>query len=169
MIRKIGSRQRVASLCFVCLLIARFAFAQCPIREEKAKQALSLVRVGELQTANDHRFSFRDYSASDGSTARLVMARSASLDAARQQIDEWMKEADTITCREQNQNDDAQRISDRVLAQATSKDESKTKLFLIIRRDGRDCYLITSTSLQVAKQIEDLIDQTLDNSAQSLR
>jgi hypothetical protein len=90
-----------------------------------------------------------------------------SLEAARQQIDEWIKRASEITCREQHQNEGAQRFSDRVLAQAISKDESKTKLFLIIRRDGLDCYFITSSSIRVATQIEDLIDQTVNNSKPS--
>jgi hypothetical protein len=88
------------------------------------------------------------------------MAEFHSLVAAQQQIAEWIKGANEITCREQHQNSGDQRISDRIFAQAISKTDLKTKIFLIIRRDGLDCYLIESSSIQVAKQIEDLIDQT---------
>jgi hypothetical protein len=153
-----GSQYRRAILWLVCLALARIAFAQCPTHQEEAKQALTVVTLGQLVAASGHYLPFRDYSASDGSTGRLVMARFASLEAAQQQIDEWIKWTNEITCREQHQNGGDQRNGDRILAQAISKDESKTKIFVIIRRDGLDCYLIESSSMQVALQIESLIN-----------
>jgi hypothetical protein len=144
----------------LCLVITRITTAQCPTRQEEAKRALTVVTLGQLVTARGHYLPFRDYSASDGSTGRLVMARFASLEEARQQIDEWIKEANEVTCREQHQNEGDERISDRIWAQTISKTDSKTKLFIIIRRDGLDCYLIESSSDQVARQIENLIDPT---------
>jgi hypothetical protein len=152
-----GSQYRGTILWLVCLALVRVTFAQCPSYQEETKPALTIAIAGQLVTANGHYLPFRDYSASDGSTGRLVMARFASLEAAHQQIDEWIKEANEITCREQHQNEGDQRISDRILAQAVSKTDSKTKIFVIIRRDGLDCYLIQSTSMQVALQIEGLI------------
>jgi hypothetical protein len=154
---------RAAMLCFLCLTIARIASAQCPIHQEERKPALTVVILGNLLAASGHYLPFRDFSASDGSTGRLVMADFTSLDAARQQINEWSKEANEITCREQYQNEGAQQISERLLAQGISRDGSKTKIFLTIRRDGLHCYFIKSSSIQVAKQIESLIDQTKDS------
>jgi hypothetical protein len=48
-------------------------------------------------------------------------------------------------------------ISDRILALADLPKADK-KEFVIIRRDGLICYVIESTSLQVAMQIEGLIE-----------
>lgn len=160
MICGIRPRHRVATLGLLCFTIAQFAFAQCPTYREEAKQALTVVTLGQIVTARGHYLPFRDYSAADGSTGRLVMASFASLEEARQQIDEWTKAANEITCREQHPNEGTQRISDRILAQSISKTDSKTKIFLIIRREGLDCYFIESSSIQVARQIEHLIDPT---------
>ena len=160
MICGIDPRSRVATLCLLCLTIARTASAQCPTPQEETKQALTVATLGNLISAHGHNLAFRDFSAPDGATGRLVMTTFDSLEAAQQQIDEWIKGASEITCREQHQNIGDQRISDRILARAISKSDSKIKLFLIIRRDGLDCYFITSSSIRVAMQIESLIDPT---------
>jgi hypothetical protein len=142
----------------LCLTIARIAFAQCPTHQVEAKQALTVVTLGDWITAHGHHQPFRVFSVSDGTTGRLSMAKFDSLEAAQQQVDEWIKAANEITCREQHQNSEDQRISDRILAQAISKTDSKTKIFSIIRRDSLNCYFIESSSIQVARQIENLID-----------
>ncbi|MGD0858497.1 MAG: hypothetical protein ABR912_04175 [Terracidiphilus sp.] len=157
---KFGSQYRGAILWLICLALVRIAFAQCPTHQEEAKQALTVITLGNLITAHGHNLPFRVYSASDGTTGKLIMAEFDSLEAAQQQIDEWIKGANEIACREQHQNGGDQKISDRILAQAISKTDSKTKIFLIIRRDGLDCYLIESSSMQVALQIEGLISYT---------
>jgi hypothetical protein len=157
---KFGSQYRGAILWLVCLALVRIAFAQCPAHQEEAKQALTVVTLGQLISARGHHLAFHDFSAPDGTTAREIMTRFDSLEAAQQQIDEWINAANEITCREQHQNGGDQRTSDRIFAQTVSKTDSKTKIFVIIRRDGLDCYLIQSTSMQVALQIEGLISHT---------
>jgi hypothetical protein len=151
----------------LCLTIARIAFAQCLTNQEEAKQALTVVTLGNLITMHGHNLPFRVYSASDGTTGKLIMAEFDSLEAAQQQIDEWIKIAGEITCREQNQNSSDQRISDLIMARAISKADSITKIFVIIRRDGLDCYLIQSSSIQVAMQIESLIHLTANKRTSS--
>jgi hypothetical protein len=138
--------------------IAGIAFAQCPIHQEEMKEPLTVETIGHLVSADGHNLPFRVFSAPDGTTGRIVMARYDSLEDAQKRIDEWTKGAE-VTCREQpHQKGDGQQTSDRILAQAISKSDSKTKIFLIIRRDGLDCYLIESSSAQVAMEIESYID-----------
>jgi len=50
-----------------------------------------------------------------------------------------------------------QLVSDRILG-VQDLPEPEKKEFVIIRRDDLTCYLIESVSLQVATQIEDLIE-----------
>jgi flagellar motor protein MotB len=140
--------------------IAGIAFAQCPSHQEETKQTLTLKTMGNVGSAHGHYLPFRVYSASDGTTGRLVMATYDSLEDAQKKIVEWTKTADEVTCREQpHQKEGDQRTSERIFAQAISTKDSKTKIFIIIRRDGLNCYLIESSSAQVAGQIEGLIKQ----------
>jgi hypothetical protein len=78
------------------------------------------------------------------------------LEPAELQIEEWVKAARTVTGREHNQTKGDQLISDRILAVADVP-KSDTKEFAIIRRDYLNCYLIEAASLQVALQVEGLI------------
>jgi hypothetical protein len=54
-------------------------------------------------------------------------------------------------------NEKGQLVSDRILG-VQDLPEPTQKEFVIIRRDDLNCYLIESKSLQVAVQIEDLIE-----------
>lgn len=159
MVYRIRARHRVLSLCIMSLAIVRITLAQCPTHQEEKKETLTVVTLGQL-VSHGRYLPFRVYSASDGTTGRIVMAAYDSLEDAQKQIDAWTKDANEVTCREQpHQIGDAHRTSERILAQATSTTDSKTKVFLIIRRDGLNCYLINSSSVQVALQIESFIDE----------
>jgi hypothetical protein len=103
------------------------------------------------------RTALRIYEAPDGNRGEVGYVEFDSLQAAPQQIEEWFKATRSVTSREQNQIKGRPMISDRILA-AGDLPKSDKKEFVIIRRDGLKCYLIESVSLQVATQIEDLIE-----------
>jgi hypothetical protein len=129
-----------------------FAAAQ----EKPVETDLQLVTIGNGKTKDGVRTAFRIYEAPDGNKGRIGYVEFDSLQAAQQQIEEWVKATPSITSREQNQIKGRIMISDRILGFANLPKSDK-KEFVIMRRDGLKCYLIESASLQVATQIEDLI------------
>ncbi len=122
-----------------------------------AQTDLKLVTIGNGKTKSGHRTAFRIYEAPDGNKGQLVYTEFDSPKAAQQQIEEWIKTTRTVTSREQNQSKGGQLISDRILA-VGDLPKSDKKEFVIIRRDDLKCYLIESVSLQVAMQVERLIE-----------
>jgi hypothetical protein len=134
-----------------------FATAQDVAHGNPAQTDLKLVTVGHGKTRNGRRTPFRIYEAPDGTKGQVVYTEFDSLPAAQQQIEEWIKATRTVTSREQNQSKGSQLISDRILA-VGDLPKSDKKEFVIIRRDGLKCYLIESVSLQVAMQVEGLIE-----------
>jgi hypothetical protein len=112
--------------------------------------------MGNGKTSSGYALSFRIYGAPDGAKGQIYYAKFDSLQAAQQQIEEWVKAARTVTSREQNLRKGGQLIDERVVAMGELP-KSHEKEFLIIGRDGLRCYLIESVSLQVALQIEGLI------------
>ena len=118
---------------------------------------LELVRIGHLKTESGHTTGFRIYKAPDGTKGQVHYTKFDSLEPAELQIEEWVKATRTVTSREHNQSKDGQLISDRILAVADLP-KSEKKEFVIIRRDYLNCYLIESASLQVALQVEGLIE-----------
>src|ERR1035438_3049391 len=118
---------------------------------------LDLVTIGHRQTKSGHITAFRIYEAPDGTKGQLSYTEFDSLLVAQQQVEEWVKVTRTVTRREQNRSKGGQLISDRILAVADLPKSDK-KEFVIMRRDDLKCYLIESVSLQVATQIEGLIE-----------
>jgi len=151
-------RREVASLWLMSLLCAGFASAQDLIHRPSAPTELKLVGIGNGKTASGVRTAFRVYETPDGTKGRVCYTEFESLQAAQQQIEEWVKATRAVTSREQNQiNAKGQPVSDRILA-VGDLPKSDKKEFVIIRRDDMKCYLIDSVSLQVATEIEGLIE-----------
>lgn|SRR5262249_51147253 len=117
---------------------------------------LKLVTIGHGTLSSGHLMAFRIYAATDGTKGQVIYAQFASLQEAQQQIEGWLKLTSKITSRDHDKGKGTQEISDRIVAQGREANSNKKK-FLIIRRDGLNCYLIDSASLQVATQVEDLI------------
>jgi len=113
--------------------------------------------MGHINTKGAPITLFRIFEAPDGTRGRLYLTEFDSLEGAEQQIENWVKATRTVTSREHNQSKDGQLISDRILA-AGYLPKSDKKKFVIIRRDDLKCYFVESVSLQVALQVEGLIE-----------
>jgi hypothetical protein len=127
-------------------------------QEKPVETDLKLVTIGNGKTKSGVNTGFRTYEAPDGNKGQVRYVRFDSLQAAHEQIEEWVKSTPSITSRERNQIKGRIMISDRILGVADLPKSDK-KEFVIIRRDDLRCYLIESASLQVARQIEDLIER----------
>ena len=156
------SRHLRASLSLLCFSAAQFTLAQSTGHEGAAQEKLTLVTIGEGKTERGHLTGFRIYAAPDGTTGKVTYTTGDSPQDAQQQIEDWIKLAPVVASREQHPPGSGQQISDRIVAQAISKTDSKTKIFIIIRRDNLNCYFIESPSMEVARQIESLIGETPD-------
>jgi hypothetical protein len=154
------SQFRRAIPFLVCLTLVLIPFAQGEPLQDEAKKALTLKTIGHGKTADGHVFAFRDYSSDDGTMGRVIYTDFDSLQAAQRQIEEWIKTENIITGREQHEENSGQPISDRVLAEWKSPTEPVATVFVIIRRDSLNCYLITSSSMEVAKRIEQTIQHS---------
>ena len=113
--------------------------------------------MGHIKTKGGHLTLFRLYKEPDGTEGQVHFTEFGSLEPAELQIEKWVKATRTVTSREHNQSKDGQLISDRALG-ITDLPKSDKKEFVIIRRDYLECYLIESVSLQVALQVEGLIE-----------
>lgn len=148
----------VASLWLMGLFCVGFAIAQDLVHRPSPPTKLELVMIGNGKTKGGVRTASRVYEAPDGAKGQVAYVTHDSLPAAEEQIETWVKVTSKVTSREQNQmNKKDQLVSDRVLATGDLP-KSGQKEFVIIRRDGLNCYLIESVSLEVATQIEDLIE-----------
>jgi hypothetical protein len=142
----------------MALLCVWFASAQDLILRPSAPTKLKLVMIGNGRTTSGVRTASRVYEAPDDSRGQVSYVKFDSLQAAQEQIERWVKVTPKITSRAQNQmNEKGQLVSDRILG-VQDLPEPTQKEFVIIRRDDLNCYLIESKSLQVAVQIEDLIE-----------
>ena len=152
------TRHVVAALSLMGLVSLWFASAQDLILRPSPPTELKLVVIGHGKTKSGVLTASRLYEAPDGSRGQVSYIKFDSLQAAQEQIESWVKVTPKITSREQDQiNKKGQLVSDRVLGVQDLPGSDK-KEFVIIRRDYLNCYLIESVSLQVATQIEDLIE-----------
>jgi len=117
---------------------------------------LKLLIHGDGKLDSGHDSVFRVYSAPDGTQARVIYAKFASVSDAERQTLDWLKQATKVTCRENDKNVDGQLVNERILATRRVAKSSGGE-FMVIRRDDLICYLIESTSLKVAMQVESLI------------
>jgi hypothetical protein len=148
-------RRTLAYLALACALIARFAAAQDVARAKLTD--LEVVIRGHTKTKDGQLTLFRIYKAPDGTEVLVHSTEFDSLEPAELQIEKWVKTSRTVTSREHNQEKGDQLISDRVLG-ITDLPKSDKKEFVVIRRDYLKCYLIESVSLQMALQVEGLIE-----------
>jgi hypothetical protein len=152
--------RRIVSFFWVtCLFCAWLAAAQDKADPHVKQEDLKLLTIGNGKTSNGHAMGFRIYGVPDGTKGQTYYAKFDSLQAARQQVEEWTnKSGRTVTSREQNLKKDGELIDERVMA-IVDLPKSSEKEFVIVRRDGLSCYLIESASLQTALKIEGLIQQ----------
>jgi hypothetical protein len=151
-------RKVIALFWSLSLFCVWFASAQDLILRPSAPTELKLVQIGHGKTKSGVKTAFRVDEAPGGSRGKVFYVKYDSLEAAQEEVEAWVKVTPKITSREQNQiSEKGQLISDRILG-VQDLPESDRKEFVIIRRDGLTCYLIESVSLEVAAQIEGLIE-----------
>ncbi|HEY6339045.1 MAG TPA: hypothetical protein VIW68_11190 [Candidatus Sulfotelmatobacter sp.] len=151
----VKTRKAISTFLLMGLFCVWFATAQ-DVTHDKSMD-LEVVRIGHIKTKSGHATAFRIYRAPDGTNGRVHYTEFDSPEAAELQIEEWVKATRTVTSREHNQSKGGELISDRILAVADLP-KSDSKEFVIIRRDDLKCYFIESVSLQVALQVEGLIE-----------
>jgi hypothetical protein len=123
---------------------------------------LKMTRIGNGKLRSGHDFAFRIYEAPDGSSGEVTYATLPSVQDAQQQLEEWAKLAEKVTNRQHDEKRGAKLINERILGsrELIPKDPTKTPKateFLIIRRDGVNCYFIESLSLTTAMNVEGMI------------
>lgn len=160
LIFKVKSRCSCAALFLSCFALTQIAIAQGTAHQDATPQNLKLLSIGNGRTAHGYDMAFRTYSDSEGTPGTVTYASFDSRQAAQQQIDDWIKVADVITSREQRQNESGSGFSDRIEARTHLNTNVNAKVYVIIRRDGMNCYLIQSSSMRVAGQIEALIGKS---------
>jgi hypothetical protein len=148
-------RKVISSFWLVGLFCAWFATAQDVAQVNSTD--LEVVRMGHIKSKGSPLTLYTLYKTPDGTRGQSYFTEFDSLEPAELQIEKWVKATRTVTSREHNQTKGDQLISDRTLAVANLP-KSNTKEFVIIRRDYLKCYFIESVSLQVALQIEGLVD-----------
>lgn len=85
-----------------------------------------------------------------------LFTRNCLLSKAQQLVKEWLKLVTKIESREHDTKRGQLVVSDPIVARRKVV-KSTNGESLLIRRDGLSCYLIESSSLQVALQVEDTI------------
>lgn len=125
--------------------------ARAPVSEK-----LELITIGSTAVSAGRRGGFRIYAAPDGTKADVYYARSTMDRDAGRQTQVWLKSAGKILHKTNRIDSSGHIVEARIIAQA--RDEGPGgKLFIIIRRNGLNCYFIESLSLPVAMQLEALI------------
>lgn len=147
----------VASFVVMCAIVTSSALAQDAAHENVAPKTLDLVSIGNGRLPDGQKTAFRIYKAHDGNGGQVLYTRFDRLQPAKMQIEDWLKATRSVTSRQRSQSIGGQLISDRIVA-LEDLPKSGSKEFVIIRRDGLNCYLIESTSLDVAIGIESLIE-----------
>jgi len=149
-------RHTIVALLVVCAFGVWFAIAQDATHKDTPQSRLEVVTVGNGKTRSGHSTGFRIYRAPDGTKGQVTYARFSSPEVAQQEFEEWIKAAQTVTTRDQKKSKDGELISDRIAGLAESP-KSKKAVFLIIKREGPDCYFIESESQQIAQQVDGLV------------
>jgi hypothetical protein len=155
-------RRTAAVLAMACAFGAWSAAAQETPHEAFVPTDLKVVIVGDGKTRSGHRTGFRIYEAPDGSRGRVTYGRFESPEVAQQEFEEWIKAAQTVTARDQKKSKDGELISDRITGVVESA-KSKNTVFLIIKREGLDCYFIESESQQIARHVDGLVGHRDDD------
>lgn len=118
--------------------------------------------IGNGKLRSGHASAFRIYKASDGSEGEVTYSTLATVEDAERQIVEWSKAAKKIRTHEHNIKKGTRLVDDRIVGSTRltpkARKTPKPTDYLIIRRDGLNCYFIESISLQTAIKIENRID-----------
>lgn len=114
--------------------------------------ALRLVTIGERTLSTGRRGGFRVYQTPDKVQATVSYAHFATIADATRQINEWRA---LIKDKSDHINASPVRADDRLTG--WRQEASKIKEFLILRRDGLECFLIQSPSASAALDVESLI------------
>jgi hypothetical protein len=117
---------------------------------------LKLVAIGEAVTSGGRRGGFRVYSSADGGDADVYYFNFDAARDAKRQTAKWRKHIGKISSREQKRDPDGQVSVERIVGMSRGVRPGEEE-FLIVRRNGLNCYLIRSASLAVATQVEQLI------------
>jgi len=145
-----------ATVCLAGLSSLWFSVAQDFIHRPPPPTDLKILQIGDGKNKSGIKILFKVYEAPDGNKGRSTYIKFDSLEGAQQQVEDWAKLPSSITSREHKTYRYGYLVSDRMTAIGELPDSHK-KEFMIIRRDGLECYLIESESSQVATKIEDLI------------
>jgi hypothetical protein len=153
-------RKSVALLLFAVLFLWQSKAAQNTTATKpdfpSPGQDIKMLTIGERIMSSGRHGAFRIYEASDGTRATVSYASFESPQAAKAQMRLWLRSAKKTIRWEEKKDQRGQVVGERALAVAKDAKSNK-KLFLIIRRDTLNCYIIDSLSLPVAEQVEKLI------------
>jgi hypothetical protein len=120
------------------------------------KGDLKLIIIGSEIMSSGRRGGFRVYAAPDGTKAWVSYASFETVQDANRQTQLWLKLADKTLLAASRKDSSGKLTETRTITQGRGT-ESGRKLFMIIKRNGMNCYFVRSSSLAVAMQIEDLI------------
>jgi hypothetical protein len=127
------------------------------VTDNYAGQDLKMVVIGEKIMSTGRHGAFRIYEAPNGTRATVSYATFDSTSDAQRQTRQWLRYVRKILRREKRRDRHNHVIGERAVA-LDQTEEATQEVYLIIRRDGLNCYLIDSPSLSVALQVEKLIE-----------
>lgn len=117
---------------------------------------LTLITVGNETMSSGRRGGFRIYKASDGTKAQVSYARFETVQDANRQTQLWLKVAGKTLFETDRQDSRGELTETRTITQGRDE-ESGRRSFMIIKRNGTNCYFVRSHSLAIAMQAEGLI------------
>jgi hypothetical protein len=144
--------------CFFVLLMGVPVLCQksAPI----ADQSLTLEKIGNGYWGKHHRpFGFRVYSTPDGTSAYVQYQTFSSRAEAKQYVAKWVLRPGPearIIYRQETKDANGQIVGERIIASAQIHGK---KVFGLVRGIRLDYYLIGSSSLAAAMQVEETIDE----------
>jgi hypothetical protein len=150
-------RSVLALLLFVSLLLVGGNASQ----EKKSENtdthdrqpALELIAHGEITLVAGRRGIFRTFKTSDGTEGSFVAGRFRSAEDAEQQVNNW-RTVMTIGKSEEPKGGQSGHDAQLRLVGQAEETSGKKKHWVILVRQGMDCYLIQASSLPIALQIE---------------
>jgi len=119
---------------------------------------LKLIISGSEIMSSGRRGGFRVYAAPDGTKAWLSYASFETVPDAKRQTELWQKIAGKTLFNTDRKDFRGELTDTRTIMQGRDA-EPRRKLFMIIKRNGMNCYFVRSSSLAVAMQVEDLLQK----------
>lgn len=151
-------------LLFVTLCDPLFFFSQTkalttPLTDY---QTLTMTRIGDGWMFG-RRAAFRTYESSNHTEALVWYCAFGSEDEARHAVRQSLK-AHKVTGRELIRNPNGRVIGYRIIAAP----KQRNKAFMIVQRQGLNCWFIQSVSMNVAMRLDTLIEPPPKNGEQRL-